>query len=144
MNYMAKVAEMLGVELGEVFKIPLGSLGVKDKIYRITEDGVEVQSYLNEETWLDCPEFPLVRVLTHGWQCVPVPWKPKIGEVVWAACIQQLFGEFMRPKPKSSVWTGDAVCHVLNEHGLIYQTEEECDEHMKDDYERVTGEKWRW
>ena len=52
-NYMAEVAKLLGVELGESFKITSGIQGDYQKYYRFTEDncleisndGVEMKSW---------------------------------------------------------------------------------------------------
>lgn len=140
-----KVAELLGVKMDVAFRVLGINKSREEDVYRVTKSGVKVASKVMSGVWLDDPYFPILEVLRRGLKCVEVPWKPRVGEEVWVACVhQQIFGEHQPPKPKCGIWTGDALCHVLHEHGLVYRTEGECAEHMKDDYERVTGEKWKW
>lgn len=139
-----KVAELLGVKMDVDFRVFGIGKARKEDVYRVTTSGVKVASRVTSGLWLDEPYFPLLEIVRQGLKCVEVPWKLRVGEDVWVACVQIVFGEAMNPKPKRCTWSGDVVCHVLHEHGLVYKTERECAEHMKDDYERVTGEKWKW
>lgn len=139
-----KVAELLGVKMFVDFRVLGIGKAREEDVYRVTTGGVKVASKVVSGLWLDEPYFPILEILRQGLKCVEVPWKPRVGEKVWVACVREVFGEHLSPKPKSGIWTGDAMCHVLHEHGLVYETEGECAEHMKDDYERVTGKKWQW
>lgn len=140
-----KVAELLGVGLFVDFRVLGINKSREEDVYRVTTSGIKVASKMTSGVWIDDSYFPILEILRHGLKCVEVPWKPRVGEKFWVACVhQQIFGEHLPPKPRCVIWTGDALCHVLDEHGLVYKTEGECAEHMKDDYERVTGEKWKW
>ena len=73
-NHMAKVAEILGVELGEEFEL-------RGYTYKLTEDG------------LICPAYPhhdeedyehMLRMLLIGEYTIKLkPWKPKNDEKFW-------------------------------------------------------------
>lgn len=77
MNYMSKIAEMLGVELGEEFKIKFESGVVPDDLYMLTDNAI----YMPNVTVSS--ENLLWRLLTGRCEIVKLPWKPKDGEFVW-------------------------------------------------------------
>lgn len=77
MNYMSKIAEMLGVELGEEFKIKFESGVVPDDLYMLTDNAI----YMPNVTVSS--ENLLWRLLTGRCEIVKLPWKPKDRELVW-------------------------------------------------------------
>lgn len=77
MNYMSKIAEMLGVEMGEEFKIKFESGVVPDDLYMLTDNAI----YMPNVTVSS--ENLLWRLLTGRCEIVKLPWKPKDRELVW-------------------------------------------------------------
>lgn len=78
MNYFKQVAEMLGVEPGEEFKVKWKSgINFTNSKYRFTERG------LNEvdTTWF--ANGILADILSGKAEIVKLPWKPKNGERYW-------------------------------------------------------------
>lgn len=70
MNYMAKVAEMLGVELGERFMIE----GNACNTYRFEEKGLICEGLTSTQV------YHLEYLLTGAKAIVKLPWKPKYGK----------------------------------------------------------------
>ena len=71
MNYMKQVAEMLGVEMGERFKIKGHTNNAE---YYISEQG------LMREGFIEPFQKPLTTLLTGEAEIVKKPWKPKESE----------------------------------------------------------------
>ena len=111
-NYMQDVARMLGVELGEEFKLD----GTETK-YKFTENGLY---FYAPDGWWQCPSVLLPRILRGNVEIVKVPWQPKNGdEYYYPACdFKDVF---------STNWTYSVVDFAYKEAGLIFKTYEECE-----------------
>ena len=78
-NYMADVAKILGVELGEEFQI----YGNREAAVKLTKDGLEIVTILGK--LIDhANEVCLDRILTGKYIIKSKPWKPKYGDHYWA------------------------------------------------------------
>ena len=76
-NLIPEICKMLGVELGEEFKVNLNGW---EKIYRFNNNGLfgEIQT----EKWITCPElFGLL--VTGNAKIIKLPWQPKKGDVYY-------------------------------------------------------------
>ena len=80
-NLIPQIAEMLGVKLGEEFKIDTSG----DDIFRITESGVWMRKGIDKEEWLEKP-FEFVMLCNGDAEIIRLPWKPKKGELVYTFC----------------------------------------------------------
>lgn len=80
-NLIPQIAEMLGVKLGEEFKIDTNG----DDIFRITESGVWMRKGIDKEEWLEKP-FEFVMLCNGDAEIIRLPWKPKKGELVYTFC----------------------------------------------------------
>lgn len=110
-NYMADIAKMLGVELGEEFKIDGSNL-----IYKIFENGLYFRCI---EGWLPT-KYEFLDLITGKLEIVKLPWQPKSGdEYYYPACdFKDVF---------STNWTYSVVDFAYKEAGLIFKTYEECE-----------------
>lgn len=110
-NYMADVAKMLGVELGEEFKIDGSNL-----IYKFLENGLYFRCI---EGWL--PAKHQFHDLIKG-ECniVKLPWTPKTNEAYYRPS-RKFFGV------TSEVWTDNPYDYAFKEAGMIFRTAEECE-----------------
>ena len=136
-----KVAELLGVKMDVDFRVLGINKSREEDVYRVTTSGIKVASKMMSGVWLDDPYFPILEILRQGLKCVEVPWKPEVGEKFW---YPNQFGFKGKVTTYNGVWTGSIANCALYECDLVYRTEEECRENMKRDYERITGEKWKW
>ena len=109
-NYMTDVAKMLGVELGEEFKIDDSNL-----IYKFFENGLCFRSI---EGWLPAT-YQFLDLIKGELEIVKLPWQPKKGEV------------YCRPEDEFEDvafdnWGNHPIDFALKEAGLIFKTYEEC------------------
>lgn len=78
-NYMADVAKLLGVEIGEEFQI----CGNGEATVKLTEDGLEIVTILGP--LIDhANEVCLTKLITGKYKIKRKPWKPKYGDYYWA------------------------------------------------------------
>lgn len=77
-NLIPEIAKMLGVELGEEFKIK----GYDGLIYKLTDAGLELTTVDGQKTkWFD--HGALSSLLKGKLEIVKLPWKPKEGTEVY-------------------------------------------------------------
>lgn len=132
-----EIAKMLGIELGEEFKIT-GSL-IKDYIFRMTEDGLE-QKKDNDEYWRT-GDFSLHRLdhLLHGIaSIIKIPFEPKEGDEYWRPLCNNTYGE-ETVEATSDTWVGTTLDLTLLALGMVYRTKEEAEAHLAEDYKKLTG-----
>ena len=78
-NRMAEVAKILGVELGEPFKITSGTEGDCQNYFRFTEDNCLEFSDDGVEWKMTIAAVLLKHILMGDIRIVKLPWKPAIG-----------------------------------------------------------------
>lgn len=77
-NLIPEIAQMLGVELGEEFKIDTSG----DDIFQITESGVWMRKGIDKGEWVEKP-FEFVMLCNGDAEIIRLPWKPKMYEEYW-------------------------------------------------------------
>lgn len=110
MNNMEKVAEMLGVKLGERFKI-------NGKVFWLDKDGM----------WNDkegrCAGI-LNSLLTGEYTIEKLPWKPQYSDRYWVI--------FMNEHVVRHYWSDDHIDFALYYAGNCFETKEEAEaQHRK-------------
>ena len=110
-NYMADVVKMLGVELGEKFKIDGSNL-----IYKFFENGLYFRCI---EGWLPA-EYQFLDLIKGECNIVKLPWQPKTNEAYYRPS-RKFFGV------TSEVWTDNPYDYAFKEAGMIFRTAEECE-----------------
>lgn len=111
-NYMADVARMLGVELGEEFKLD----GIETK-YKFTENGLY---FYVSDRWWQCSNVLLPRILRGNVEIVKLPWQPKIGD-------RYYFPVDGFTITSCAIWCDSTLEYALKEAGMIFKTKEECE-----------------
>ena len=123
-GYMAKVAEALGVEIGEVFKISREDRNEKfTKYFRITHDNIEESEYqFPYSHWDTCNSEVLLRLLNGSLTLRKLSWKPKKDEMYYVPAIgvhpEYMYQEF--------IWDKDNADIERYNTGLVYKTKEEA------------------
>ena len=122
-NYMAEVAGLFGVELGEVFKVTDDDSGKYHNYYRFTEKkGIEV-SEDNVKWEADTAEVLVLKWLLIGVaRIIKLPWKPRKGEKYYIPYISTQ----QKGMHVTYYWNDD---HIDIEHyrmGLVCKTPEEA------------------
>lgn len=116
MNYYKKIAEMLGVELEEEFKVS----DMKIFTFKFTENDGLMFKYGTNEDYMPS-SLILTKLLRGDYSVVKLPWKPKKGEVYWyySEAFQHAF---------ASEWIG-SLCDLLYwKSGNLFKTKKEANE----------------
>lgn len=128
-NLMPKVAELLGVELGEEFIIE--NKDRKETVV-LAADGFHVIQP-NNVVGPDHGKL-LSKVLQGLYELKKKPWEPKYEETYYRPNITYKV-------VSNSIWRGGTFAYSLKELGMVYRTREEAEAHLAEDYERLTGKK---
>lgn len=127
MNYYENVAKLLGVELGEKFKLRNDASNYCDDTFYFSEYGLK-----DIDVLYSCNEL-LNEILTGKAEIVKLPWKPKFGEQYWnysartnQACCS-MFEEFVEDY---AIWKS----------GNCFRTEEEAKTKGKEIMEKLVKE----
>lgn len=120
MNYYKQIAEMLGVELEEEFKLKPSCLEKPwNSLYRFSTDGLE--NKYSDLSWVKCEKGAIDNILIGQTEVIKIPWKPKKGEVYWyySEPFQHAY---------SSEWIG-SLCDLLYwKSGNFFKTKKEANE----------------
>lgn len=116
-NLIPKIAQMLGVELGEEFKIK----GYDGLTYKLTDNGLELTTVDGQKTkWFD--HGALNSLLKGKMEIVKLPWKPKKGETYYT--FELLGGKWI---VHLLWWAGSPNGYALLEKGWVYRTQKEAE-----------------
>ncbi len=114
-NLIPEIAKMLGVELGEEFKVNLNGW---NNTYRFNNNGLFGKT--QTEKWIACPElFGLL--VTGNAELIKLPWKPKKGDTYFTF---ELLGD--KWVVRSLWWGGFPNEYALLDKGWVYRTCEEA------------------
>lgn len=117
-NLIPEIAHMLGVEIGEEFKIK----GYTEPIYRFDADGLKaIYSYQMKKTFANAM---LSSLLAGEVEIVKLPWKPKKGDAYYTFDIFR--GKWV--VVRSVWWTGAPCNYALLDKGWVFRTKEEAED----------------
>ena len=134
MNLIPKIAELLGVEIGEPFEIT-SVIHLKGSYFYFSE--TELLEHVEGKT----PDYAQYRVLADliygDKKVVKLPFEPKDGENYFYACWcnSEIFIDY-------SAWTGDFFDYAMMHCGNVFRTEAGAEKHKYEIYEKLTGKKW--
>ena len=119
-NLIPKIAEMLGVELGEEFKLDIRG----DDIFQITEGGVWMRKGIDKEEWVE-KQFEFVMLCNGDAEVIKLPWKPKEDEAYYTfgVNVRGVWRVVLKPCWKEKTYP---VGLALYAKGWIYRTREEA------------------
>lgn len=123
-NHIGEVAQMLGVEIGEAFKVTDDIYGAYQLYHRFTEsNGIEISD--DGVTWERAKAIVLKCLLMGNARIVKLPWKPKIGEKYYVPSVsgKNLFISY--------TWNKDEVGKINLKKGVVCKTPEEATEMTK-------------
>ena len=134
MNLIPKIAEMLGVEIGERFAIT--SDVYKDGNYYYFSE-TELLEHVEDRT----PDYAQYRVLADliygDKKVVKLPFEPKVGDIYhFVRCDNyDLFIDL-------TIWKNNALDFAMKYCGNVFRSETEAEKQKYAVYERLTGKKW--
>ena len=83
MNYIPKVAEAMGLKIGEQFKVKVGGEETA-AMFWFVEDGLKYSVIKGVEGYTGyASNQTLVSIVNGEYEIVKLPWVPKIGETYW-------------------------------------------------------------
>lgn len=116
-NLIPQIAKMLGVELGEAFKVK----GDDETTYIFTDDGLKL-TYDGGIGIVEISSDVAFAALVNGKdEIVKLPWKPKKGDVYFT--FELLGGKWV---VRSFWWGGFPNEYALLDKGWVYRTCEEA------------------
>lgn len=117
-NLIPEIAHMLGVEVGEEFKIK----GEDELTYRFDSDGLKLTHDSGIELAQISANVAFVDLVNGKDEIVKLPWKPKKGDVYFTF---DLMGD--KWGTHSYWWGGFPDEYALLDKGWIYRTEKEAE-----------------
>lgn len=116
-NLIPEIARMLGVEIGEKFKVK----GEDELTYRFDSDGLELTHDSGIELAQIAANVVFVDLVNGKDEIVKLPWKPKKGDVYFT------FGLLGSKWVVRSLWWGGfPEEYALFDKGWVYRSEEEA------------------
>lgn len=124
-NLIPEIAKMLGVELGEVFKIK----GYEEWFYKFDNDRVLKFKHNDDVKMSVAPVSVYVAflaLLRGECEIIKLPWKPKKGETYYTFVLMVvLMGD--KWVVRSSRWGGLPNEYALLDKGWVFRTKEEAE-----------------
>lgn len=118
-NLIPQIAQMLGVELGEEFKVK----GDDETTYIFTDDGLKL-TYDGGIGIVEISSDVAFAALVNGKdEIVKLPWKPKKGDVYYTFSFVGLSEEWVVVKQQ---WDAHPYERALLDKGWVYRTREEA------------------
>lgn len=116
-NLIPAITHMLGVEIGEAFKVK----GNDELTYRFDSDGLKLTHYSGIEIAKISANVAFVDLVNGKDEIVKLPWKPKEGESFYT--FTAAYGEW---SVSLDVWAEEPCNYALLDKGWIYRTEKEA------------------
>ena len=119
-NLIPEIAKMLGVEMGEEFKIK----GFDELIYKFADDSLRFTNDVNPNNFDTTANVALTALLNGKNEIVKLPWKPKKDEYYWT--FKQSF-EDGKLFVLNYTWDDSVIDNAFFKAGLVYRTKAEAE-----------------
>lgn len=116
-NLMPEIAKMLGVELGEEFKVK----GEDELTYRFDSDVLKLTHDSGIELAQISAKVAFVDLVNGKDEIVKLPWKPKYGEDYYSFVL--MYGKWV---VQELWWRGFPEEYALLSKGWVYKTHDEA------------------
>lgn len=116
-NLIPEIARMLGVEIGEEFKVK----GDDELTYRFDSDGLKLTHDSGIELAKISANVAFVDLVNGKDEIIKLPWKPKEGESFYT--FTAAYGEW---SVSLDMWAEEPCNYALLDKGWIYRTEKEA------------------
>ena len=128
MNYIPKIAEVMGLKIGEQFKVKVGGEETAAQFWFV-DDGLKYSVIKGVEVFTGyASNQTLVSIVNGEYEIVKLPWVPKIGETYW--CVKPSSDP---DYPQTALVTMNYSIFTLFNliFGNYFQTQDEAEEHKK-------------
>lgn len=119
-NLIPKITKMLGVEIGEEFKIKGDD---EFMVYRFDSDGLKLTHDSGTEIATIYANVAFVGLVNGKDEFVKLPWKPKKGDGYYT--FEVFRGKWV---VRSLWWTGAPCNYALLDKGWVFRTKEEAED----------------
>ena len=133
MNLIPKICELLGMEVGEEFKVTR----YDNVVFRFDETSLQFYSHLTNE-WRETSDELYKMIMKGDTEVKRLPFKPKNGEQYYRIFIHR-DGDININRDTWVDWTTDYMCTYC---GNCFRTRDEAEKHKYEVYEKLTGKKW--
>mgnify|MGYP004515065801 FL=1 len=118
-NHIAEVAQILGVEIGETFKIADDRSNFRkwERYYRFTNNGMEMSK--DEIHWEKCTS-EVLEWLIKGEIDIKLPWKPQNGEFYFSPSPTR------KSLKECLAWVGGENDNYRLNRGFVFRTPDEA------------------
>lgn len=120
-NLIPQIAQMLGVELGEEFKVK----GHGELTYKLASDGLKFAYDDSIELSEIAAKVAFVALINGTDEIVKLPWKPKKGDVYYTFSFGGLSEEWVVVKQQ---WDAHPYERALLDKGWVYRTRKEAED----------------
>ena len=134
MNLIPKIAEMLGVEIGEEFKVTQ----YNNVVFRFDETSLQFYFHLTDE-WRETSDEFYKTIMKGDTEVERLPFEPKDKEKYWTVYWKGL-GDMLCAVYKT--WRGDSCDFANKVSGNCFRSEAEAKKNKYEIYEKLTGRKW--
>lgn len=121
-NLIPQIAQMLGLQLGEEFKVK----GDNELIYRLTNDGLKLTHDSGIELADVSAKVAFAALLNGKDEIIKLPWKQKAGEQYYSFG-GRFFGDPTVWIVVDVIWQGLAYDVAMFDKGWVYRTKEEAE-----------------
>jgi len=140
MNLIPKIAELLGVEIGEEFDLCNGMdsnirMGC---VYKFSNDCLMCADEDDKDCFGVASDKTLRCMLNGSLKIIKLPFEPKVGESYYKVIVR-----FDKLLVASEEWTNWLADYADKYCGNCFRTEAEAEKHKYEIYEKLTGKKWR-
>lgn len=115
-NLIPQIAKMLGVELGEEFKVDK----YDEMTFKFAENMLVARADFKGAKW-GITYVVLSELLGGNVEIIKLPWKPKKGESFYSFYI--MYGKWV---VSHYIWFGSPINYALLDKGWVYRTREEA------------------
>lgn len=132
-NLMPEILKLLGVELGEKFKLrAVDSEICEDGLFCFDKENGFLR-FMDEEHTEEVYDM-VYDVVSGYYEVVKLPWEPTVKD-------NYFYPSIRRNRIIETHWYGDTDDYALKSLGVIYRTREDAEAHYREDYEKLTGKK---
>lgn len=121
-NLIPQIAQMLGLQLGEEFKVK----GEDELTYRFDSDGLKLTHDSGIELADVSAKVAFAALLNGKDEIIKLPWKPKAGEQYYSFG-GRFFGDPTVWIVIDVIWQGLAYDVAIFDKGWVYRTKEEAE-----------------
>ena len=133
MNLIPKIAELLGVEIGEEFKFSADD----DIKHKFSEGGLMYES-LKQGEWKLEQHYTFYRLLRGDLEIINLPFEPKEGDAYYFMVLTTKELTISR-----TIFNSNSTIDLMRKYcGNCFRTEAEAEKHKYEVYEKLTGKKW--